>query len=245
MVSRIRRVYVQHQEGLYVAPCGLAAHTGFRFHGIEVRPFEEFQLPMLPLTPETLVHGWVRTVHAALTQIGRPVPPAIDYPDELRSCLVAPAHTTTLEAVRESWRGEVPVPVFIKPVAHKLFTGHTIDRFSDLAETASLPGETPVWAAGVVDHQTEYRCFVLEHRLVGIKHYRGSPWILPDKATILQMIRDYAPSAPVAYGLDVGVVDGRTVLVEVNDAYSLGDYGLSPITYAEMLEARWLELMGD
>ena len=51
--------------------------------------------------------------------------------------------------------------------------------------------------------------------------------------------------APAAYGLDFGVTaDGRTLLVEANDGFALGCYGLDPVIYAEMLEARWCELAG-
>jgi len=44
------------------------------------------------------------------------------------------------------------------------------------------------------------------------------------------------PSAP---GIDFGILtDGRTALVEVNEGYSLNPYGLEPMEYAELLEAR-------
>lgn len=36
----------------------------------------------------------------------------------------------------------------------------------------------------------------------------------------------------------------ETRLVEVNDAYSAGDYGLDPLLYARFLEARWCEMTG-
>lgn len=38
--------------------------------------------------------------------------------------------------------------------------------------------------------------------------------------------------------------DGRTLLIEVNDGYSLGCYGLFYIDYAKLLAARWAELTG-
>jgi hypothetical protein len=50
---------------------------------------------------------------------------------------------------------------------------------------------------------------------------------------------------PAGYGIDFGVLtDGRTVLVEVNEGYSLSPYGLESTEYAELLEARWLQLAG-
>lgn len=42
---------------------------------------------------------------------------------------------------------------------------------------------------------------------------------------------------------DFGVDDfGRTLLIEVNDGYALGNYGLSPKQYAEMTMNRWKEI---
>lgn len=45
--------------------------------------------------------------------------------------------------------------------------------------------------------------------------------------------------------MDFGVTeDGRTILIEVNDGYSLGAYGLEPTLYTRLLTARWAELNG-
>ena len=65
------------------------------------------------------------------------------------------------------------------------------------------------------------------------------------RAAAKSAIAEYSRVGPVAYGIDFGVLtDGRTVLVEVNEGYSLNPYGLESMEYAELLEARWLQLMG-
>jgi hypothetical protein len=57
-------------------------------------------------------------------------------------------------------------------------------------------------------------------------------------------IRDYI-SQPAGYVMDFGVTDkGETVLIEVNDGFSIGSYGLFHIDYAKLLAARWAELTG-
>lgn len=49
--------------------------------------------------------------------------------------------------------------------------------------------------------------------------------------------------APAGYALDVEVCeDGRTLLVEVNDGYAVGSYGLVPTIYAALIDARWAQL---
>ena len=45
-----------------------------------------------------------------------------------------------------------------------------------------------------------------------------------------------------AYCLDVGCLEDRsTLLVEVNDGYAFGAYGLRPELYMKMISARWEE----
>jgi len=55
----------------------------------------------------------------------------------------------------------------------------------------------------------------------------------------------YAPEAPAAFALDVGVTAaGATLVVEVNDGHALGAYGLMPLAYARFLAVRWAQLTG-
>jgi hypothetical protein len=80
---------------------------------------------------------------------------------------------------------------------------------------------------------------------VDLCRYQGDVFRYPDARVIQQAIADHSRTAPAGYGIDFGVLtDGRTVLVEVNEGYSLNPYGLESMEYAELLEARWLELMG-
>ena len=52
--------------------------------------------------------------------------------------------------------------------------------------------------------------------------------------------------ATAGYGLDLGVLsDGETALVEWNDGFSLGSYGLDASLYAELILARWRELVDE
>lgn len=241
----VKQVYIQvGDDKMPVAPCGFALWEGARFQSLNPRAFHPSELASLPLDPTTLVHGWVKTVHDALAQIGVPVPEPLDYPEELSAFLGRQVRRSTLGEVHRTFIADETLPVFIKPVKHKMFTGHTIERFRDLAETAHDDPEMPVWVSGLVDFVSEYRCFVFEGGLQGVQRYTGDAWTLPDRNTVSAMIRAYR-SAPVAYGLDVGVTrDGRTLLVEVNDCYALGHYAFSHLTYTEMCVARWEQMTG-
>ena len=50
--------------------------------------------------------------------------------------------------------------------------------------------------------------------------------------------------APAGYSIDFGITDdNRTLLIECNDGWSLGNYGLEPSKYCRLLGKRWHELM--
>lgn len=236
--------YIQKYQGEFASPCAYSAWEGLRFLGYDCRFFEEDQLSSLPLTKDTLVVGWVRVVLKALDQLGVSRPEPLDYPESLQAWFGRNIRLSTLGAVRESVSGaHTERPFFLKPVEHKLFTGHLLERYSHFAETEDFPATTMVWVSEPVDFVSEWRCFVSGGRLVGIKHYLGDPWVLPDKKSVIQMKYDFE-QAPSAYALDVGITeDGRTLLVEVNDAFALGNYALSSLTYSEMLIDRWQELV--
>jgi hypothetical protein len=205
---------------------------------------------MPPHNSSALVHGWVKTVKDALVLRGIEPPEPIDYPEELSNFLGRDVKKTTLREMHDRFVASelLPggsTPVFVKPVEHKLFTGHTVERFSHLAETSDLPRDTSVWVSSVVDFVSEYRCFVHGGSLVDIRRYFGDAWTLPDKKTVIAMIRAYE-NAPAFYGLDVGVTrGGETLLVEVNDGWALGHYGMSPLAYTEGVVARWEEMTRD
>jgi ATP-grasp domain, R2K clade family 2 len=133
----------------------------------------------------------------------------------------------------------------VKPrEAHKAFTGYVLSAFRDLIPTTHHPNDLTVWSSEVVEFVSEWRYFVWRHEFVGLGHYRGDAFTHPDGATIRAAVATYRDKAPVAYGIDFGVTpEGRTLLVEVNDAYSLGHVGLRAVPYANMLESRWVEMV--
>ena len=137
--------------------------------------------------------------------------------------------------------------MFIKPVTgHKEFTGHVLAVFRDLIRTASWAGEepdTPIWICDVVEFVSEWRYFVHHREVVGVGHYHGDPLRAPDPAVVRAAVAAY--EGPVAHVIDLGVLaDGQTALVEVNDGFSFGCYGLHPHAHAAMLASRWHELVG-
>lgn len=238
----ISKVYIRYREDLPDGCNLLAAADGFTRLGVKVVPFYGFgDVETLPdLGPTAAVCGYICDVNAALDAIGVPRPELPDYPAEFRSFLGREIRSTTLGEIKRH-PGE---HVFIKPKKQKLFTGLVWDGSPGVRlSLATYDDETPVWACDVVNFVSEYRAFGLGREILDVKRYRGDWSVAPDRATVEAAFAVWK-SAPAAFSLDWGVTgDGRTLLIEANDATSLGHYGLNTESYARMIEARWLELV--
>jgi len=220
-----------------------SAWEGFWLLGCECIPFTFKQFDHLPITKETIVVGWIRTVRKAFEALEVPDPQEISIPDSLQEYAGRKIWTSTLGEMREKDKEKV----FIKPLdGHKLFTGHVrTGEMKDLIFTAMYADETKILVSEVVNFVSEYRGFVLDGKLIGLKHYAGDFKLMIDTSKVEEAITKYK-NAPRAYSIDFGLTDdGRTLLVEVNDSFSLGCYGLDRVWYARMIEARWDEIVGN
>ncbi|PLS18962.1 DUF4343 domain-containing protein [Bacillus sp. M6-12] len=97
-------------------------------------------------------------------------------------------------------------------------------RFTDeISETSSLL-EDKYMVSEVLDIDSEWRAFVQMGQLLGIKHYVGDFAIFPDIEAVKRMIKAYE-DAPLSYTLDIGMVKGKCVVIEVHPFVSCGLYG--------------------
>lgn len=236
----MHKVYVRYKEDVPENSSVFAALEGFRYRGIETVPFYGFGDidGLQDLGPEVGIVGYIGDVHAALRKLGRPIPQVLDYPEELRPFIRRKLRQTILQEVRESGK-----EMFVKPVPHKLFTGFVWrGTKDDRIRLAPYESQTPVWVSPVVNFRSEYRAFILDGEIQDVRLYRGYWGEVPFPRWVEEAVRAFK-SAPRAYALDFGVtLGGRSLLVEVNDAYALGNYGLRSIPYSQMIEARWKEM---
>lgn len=247
------KALLQFNDGAPITPCIAAAWEGLRFLGYDCAAFE-ISRNLGEATPEAaaawsipkvddLLVGGVQACHAAFTQVGVVHPTALDYPEPLRPWFGRDIRRATLVEAHRALRS---APWFVKPVRPKAFTGDVFDSGVDLYNaTAHLDEDAPVWMSECVDFVSEWRCFVTNGSLAGIKHYRGDPWVMPDRIEVIRMVRASMDMGIAGLSVDVGVTkDGRTLLVECNDGYALGYYGLDSLAYAELLIARWNQIVG-
>lgn len=241
----VERVLIQKKRGEFASVNGYVAWAGFDRLSFETAFFEwpDMERGAVPVSRDTLVVGGVGTVRHALGLLGVSLP-NLDYPERLRPYLGRAIDAATLRDVRARFCADDPEPLFAKPRdRHKAFDGYLLRAFRDLIATAHLPDDMAVWTSPVIELASEWRVFVHGGAILGVGHYRGDPFTPPAGDTVRAALADFAPDAPAAYAADFGITpDGRTLLIEVNDGYSLGSKGLSPVLYARMLQARWLEL---
>lgn len=248
-MPKIAYIQSDKKEQAY-SPSGAVAARGFAFLGYEVRFFLPEELPDLPLMPETVVVAGMGTTRAAIERVAGRVPALAGVPAVLTPYLGREIWRTTVGEARDAGR----FPVFVKPYEDaKAFTGRVVGSAAEvdaLLMAAARPGfpaltdEFPLLASEPVTFESEWRVFIRRGRVLGTSHYAGDPLLFPSAGTIRLALGAFR-GAPAGYSADFGVADdGRTLLVEINDGFSLGCGALVANLYAELLEARWLEMMG-
>lgn len=157
----------------------------------------------------------------------------IDYPNELKEYLYRDIKIINTLDLPDKY------PFFIKPVSIKSFSGRVVNEFRDLI---GIINTDLYYTETIHNIISEYRCFILNGEIIGVKHYSGCPYICIDKNILNDMIKKYT-SAKNAYSLDIGITDkGLNILIECNNGYSTGNYGLSDIMYAKFLMQSYLDI---
>lgn len=223
--------YIPYNKNAYTAL------EGFNQMGVETILFHTKE-ELSNSTPEDIIVGGVGRVKERLEQLGIAVND-IDYPTELENYF---GRKIWAGNISDLLQGKIEYPVFVKPMEGKLFSGCLALSDKDLIGKAAPGTDFPVYYSEPLKIETEFRCYIRYNQILDIKRYKGTLNTFYNYDTICSAVKDYT-TAPAAYAMDFGVTDsGATILVEVNDGYSLGNYGLDSLLYAKLLSARWAEL---
>ncbi len=213
------------------------AYLGFREMGFETMTYTN-KKELQESRPEDVVVGYVGVVKSRLNDFGIEVP-EICYPEELSKYLGRKVWKSTIDEVNgnpDLW------PVFVKSVLSKRITGVVVNSPADLIGCGSCYENPDCLCSEVVNFLSEWRVFVRYGKILDVRPYKGDWRNHFDANVIEQAVKEYK-TAPKGYAIDFGVTeDGRTLLIEVNDGYSLGSYGLFYTEYSKLLSARWAEL---
>jgi hypothetical protein len=215
------------------------ALDGFRKMGWEIAYFQQGN-DLTYVEADEVVVGFIEAVQTALRYVGVENLPDYNYPAELSAYLGRRIWTSTVNTIANNpnlWN------VFIKPQKDlKDFTGILVQSTKDLIGCGHQFRDIAVWCSEPVNFLAEWRVFVRYGEILDVRPYKGHWKHHFDYQVISQAVKDFV-SAPNGYAIDFGVTDkGQTLLVEVNEGYSIGAYGLQSLDYAKLLSARWAEL---
>lgn len=218
--------------------------------GFTITPFNDFELQDLidceVFDKNDIIVGSVESTKVFWNAVGIQTPKYIGYPECLNEF-----YGRTIKRTRFGKITANDLPIFIKPIYDvKLFTGFVLEKSTTLHNIgmyySNINPNTAVYTSEVIDIVSEYRVFVHKNQIVGIKHYSGDFLTFPKHSSIYKMIDSYKDEAPISYTLDVGIVTNidseKTIIIEINDFWAIGGYGLDGKTYCRMLIDRFQEI---
>jgi hypothetical protein len=168
-------------------------------------------------------------------------------PDVPRNCDREHREMTLAEAIEIATRRQI----FVKPFRKKLFTGTVISR-DTIAQVRVYDSLEKVFVYEPYDRKilSEWRVYVRRGHADGQKHcpvfcanYAGDPMKFPSEDFVKAKVSENS-DFPSAYVMDVAVFkDGHCDVVEYNDMWAIGNYGLDNQTYYSMLKQRYFEIV--
>lgn len=227
------KAYIQAENGFPISDWAADAYIGFRDKGTEIILFEDIE--EVPNSKNSIVVAFIEDTVKYFDRVGIKTPEPLNVPKSL------------IKYLGRSFTREIQIkdikdlPVFIKP-------SRKVKSFpSGIATTPetlrSLPQEEYAFTSEVKDFSSEYRAYIYDKKIQGLYWYQGDFRIFPNINVIDRMIEEYK-DAPAGYSIDVGITSsGTTLLMECNDGWGLGNYGLEPKKYVNLLTKRWLELI--
>lgn len=221
-----------------------SAYHGFNDLGYEIKLFED--IDKVPVSKYNIVISFVEDTikYFKKLDIEEHKFKSLNIPYSLTSFTKRNLFYMTMGEFKEKFNNQSLFPIFIKPNGQaKKFSSGVIENYNNVNLLFhDVDDNEPVMLSNVVNIVSEYRCYVIENKLVGIKHYLGDFKIFPNVDFIEETIKNYE-NQPIGYTIDFGVTDqNETILIEVNDGWSIGNYGLRDKIYAKLLLKRWIEI---
>lgn len=138
-------------------------------------------------------------------------------------------------------------PIFIKPSQIKLFTGFVLDDWtytsiSNISDDTTVmvyePFKSPI--------HSEWRVYIYRDNIEDIKNYSGYLDKYPNWSYINDLVEKnkLSKSFPSTYIIDIGILNNdENVVIEYNDMWSIGNYGIPNDTYVKMLMDRYFSII--
>jgi hypothetical protein len=188
------------------------------------------------------------------------------YPDALDGLLHRRRWTVAGRDLAASL-ADAAAPVFVKPRRPCMFDGarwrgRVVESAQALGTLHPSLLDEPFFCSEALAWLSEYRCYVMHSRILGIHAYRIggarvsridctqleaiAPQLRPTEAFVQEAVRrlDESGQSVAGYALDIGLHGGgEMALIEMNDGLALANYGLRASDHLDLHWARWHELM--
>jgi hypothetical protein len=232
-------VWVEKFNNEYSDDWTFAAYIGFTNMGYIVQSYHKVE--KIHYKKGDIVVGCIQSMRFMANKLNVTLP-NLYIPEGLEPYTGRLIHKSSIGEVMNGIKEKMPI--FIKPVLTKQFPAQVITSLPLITYIGQdYEDSMECWVSTVVNFTSEYRLFIHNKQIVGCKHYWGDfrislDWKVVDEAmSKLQW-------QPCGWCLDFGVTDkGETLLIEANDGYSIGNYGLDGMDYAKLLRDRWYELV--
>lgn len=143
--------------------------------------------------------------------------------------------------------------LFIKPLDAKEYgiSGLVLDgaKYTILND---VPGETMFYAYQPFTKKlvSEWRIYVHNHKMIDARNYSGDFCEMFNRTYANYVINQNKSDFPVAYTMDIGIFeeeDGvqvpENVVIEFNDMWAIGNYGIPNDLYLRLLKDRYSEIL--
>lgn len=232
------KAYIESLNNFPISDWGLSAYLGFKQGQTDIVLFEDIE--EVPTSKYNIVVACIETTNKFFERFGIPPKQALNIPPELMKY----THRNIEYMTMGEFKKDTKLPIFVKPNgrAKEFVAGVITKEESRRFFFNDVPDKSPVLISETIDLVTEYRGYVYDKKLQGIYWYSGDFKKFIDCDVVEQAIQDYT-NQPAGYSIDFGLTkDGKTVLIECNDGWSLGNYGLEASKYAKLLSRRWIEI---
>jgi len=136
--------------------------------------------------------------------------------------------------------------IFIKPFDIKLFTGFILDQMINNS-ISDISDDTLIMVYDVFSSpiKSEFRCYVHRNNVVDIRNYSGDLFCLPNEEYLNSVIDlNKTFDFPISYTIDIGVLENdENVVIEYNDMWAIGNYGMPNDLYLRLLRDRYFEIV--
>ena len=150
---------------------------------------------------------------------------------------------TIKDAKEKASKGEF---LFIKPPDIKLFTGFVLDGaihscLNDIPDDYKVLSYQPFESR----IESEWRVYIKNGEIYDSKNYSGDFKISPNYSYVKEVIKENV-DFPCCYTIDIGILEnGVNVVVEFNDMWAIGNYGMDNYEYLRLLKLRYFEIVKE